>query len=503
MIGLVLILSLMIMSLNFAAAASKDTLVVGYPHKFGTLDIYKTTQRMVINTGYLLWDPLVMRDPQTSKIVPHLAESWKIIDPTTWEFKLVAGVKFHDGNRLTAEAVRFTIMERILNPEQKSPQAGNYKWIKEVKVIDDATFRIVTEKPYPLVLERLYVLFVYDPKESKEKGDAWLAENSSGSGPYKLVKWDRAGQLIMTANPNYWKKDVPVIKNLALKNIPETSTRIAELIAGGIDVATDLDVDQWDIISRAKGVKALDIPILRVNYWQFDSMGRASKTPLMDKRVRQAISHAVDRQAIIKNVMKGLADPLDSPTNPHHFGHEPNVKAYEYNPQKARALLKEAGYEKGFAADIWIDAGYQYYSNQAADGFLNQVGIKLNMKDYRGNAAQLITLRGAGKVTGIGNYNWGSFNIFDSDAILAAWFLKDSPMCYTNDEQLDQWLTEARFSVDPAKRKALYSQAQKRIIEEAYWMPFFVVHQVYGTNDRLNLVVGPDEVPRFQFASWK
>jgi len=486
-----------------AQAAKKDTLVAAFPTKFGSMDQYKSTQRISINIGYLMWDPLVLRDPATGQIKPHLAKSWKVIDPTTWEFNLVPGVKFHNGNPFNAESVRFTIEDRIMAPDQKSPQAGNFKWVKKIEVIDDVTFRIITEKPYPLVVERLNTLFVYDPVETKAKGDAWVAENPMGTGPYKFVKWDRGSQLVMTANPDYWIKGLPKIKNIVMKIIPETSTRVAELISGNVDVAAELEPDQWDLIAKAKGIKPLDIPILRVNFWQFDGSGKASKSPLMDKRVRQAICYAVDRKAIIKTVMKGLADPLDAPMNPLQFGYDASVKGYDYNPEKAKALLKEAGCEKGFDVDLWQYYGYQNYPNQAAMGYLSQVGINVNLKDYRGNVAQLIKVRNAGKMTGIGNMTWGSYNIFDADAILPAWFLTKESKCYNPDPELDAWLTEARYSVDPDKRKELYSKAQKKIVEEAYWMPFFVVHTIYGINKKLDLVVGRDEVPRFTTATWK
>jgi len=203
--------------------------------------------------------------------------------------------------------------------------------------------------------------------------------------------------------------------------------------------------------------------------------------------------------------MGGHGGELDGPCNPLHWGYDPAVKqySYPYNPEKAKALLKEAGYEKGFTVDLWEYEGFQKQPNQAAMGYLEQVGIKVNLKDYAGNTGQLIKLRNARKVTGIGNFNWGSYNIFDADAILPAWFMIKEGMCYNHDQELNDWLQEARDSVDPQKRKALYSKAQKKIMEEAYWMPFFIVHQIYGRNKNLHIVVGKDEVPRYNEAYWK
>jgi len=128
----------------------------------------------------MVFDSLVTRNPDTGRILPGLARSWKNIDPVTWEFKIQLGVKFHNGNPCNAEAVRFTIEDRVLAEEQKAHQRNNFKWIKKVEVNDDVTFRIITHKPYPLVLERLNTLFVYDPVYCKEVGDKVIAEAPQG-----------------------------------------------------------------------------------------------------------------------------------------------------------------------------------------------------------------------------------------------------------------------------------------------------------------------------------
>ncbi len=487
-----------------SVAAKKDTLTIGFSDVFATLDHYQSTMRATIQLGYMVWDSLVTRNPDTGEIIPGLARSWKIINPTTWEFKLQPGVKFHNGNPCHAEAVRYTIEERVLDEKQKSPHLGNFKWIKKVQVVDDVTFRIITHQPYPIVLERLNTLFVYDPIYCRQVGDKKVAEAPMGSGPYAFVKWDRGSQIELKKNPNYWQKGIPKIDNVIIRTIPEISTRVAELISGGIEFAQDLTPDVWNILEKNPNVVPIEVPILRVNFWQFDGSGVASKGPWNDKRVRQAIIHAIDRKAIIQTVMGGHGGELQGPCNPLHWGYDPAVKSYDYpyNPEKAKALLKEAGYEKGFAIDLWYYEAIQKQPNQAAMGYLEQVGIKVNLKEYIGNIGQLIKYRNARKVTGIGNYNWGSFNIFDADAILAAWFMTKEGMCYNLDQELNDWLQEARDSVDPQKRKTLYSKAQKKIMQEAYWMPFFVVHQIYGRNKNLNIVVGKDEVPRYNEAYW-
>jgi peptide/nickel transport system substrate-binding protein len=484
--------------------AEKDTMTTAIHTKFSSLDQYKSGQREGIMLSNMIFDTLVSRDPKTGKIEPGLARSWKNIDPLTWEFKIQPGVKFHNGNPCNAEAVRFTIEDRIL-ADQKSPVRGNFTWIKKVEVLDDVTFRIISHDPYPLVLERLNVVYVYDPIYCKETGDEKMGEAPIGSGPYMFVKWDRGSQVVLKKNPDYWQQGIPKIDNMIFRIIPENSTRVAELLAGGVDFAINIPPDMWPVIEQDKNLVAMGVPILRINFWQFDSAGKASKGPWNDKRVRQAIIHAVDRKAIIENIIQGHADVLHGAVHPLQWGYDPIVENldYEYNPEKAKALLKEAGYENGFEIDLWQYAAYQDQPNQAAMGQLEQVGIKVNLKDFQGNVGQMVKLRNSGKITGINNSSWGSYNIFDADAILASWFLLKDGKNYSMDQELNDWVQAARSSIDPEERKKLYTKAQKKIIEEAYWMPFFIVHEIYGRNKDLNIVVGNDEVPRFNEASWK
>jgi peptide/nickel transport system substrate-binding protein len=494
-------LTLILLSASPGAAA-KDSITVAFSTKFATLDCYQTNQRANINIGYLLFDPLLERDPDDGSLHPHLVTSWKTLGPTIWEFKLRSGVTFHNGNPLNAESVRFTIEDRILDPAQKSPLKVQFKWIDRVEVVDELTFRIHTAAPFPLVLQKLNTVFIYDPAYTKEKGDQHVAEHPMGSGPYKFVEWKKSDRVVMTANENYWKQGVPGIKNATVRIIPEISTRLAELMAGGIDVALDMTPDQMGTVKSNPKVTMYSFPVLRPNFWQFDAMGRAGENPVNDVRVRRAIWHAIDRQAIITHILKGMAAPINAPGDPHHWAYDHTIKGYDYNPEKAKQLLKEAGYPDGFEIDLWQYVESQNIPNQAAMDYLSKVGIKVNLKDYRGNVGQMVKIIFAGKITGIGNYQWGSYNIFDMDAILTPHFDIDAPRNYCGDKELSQWLDEARSTLDEKKRKENYKKAQQRIIDQVYWMPFFSLHMIHGHSSALKYKAGVDQVPRIQYADW-
>ncbi len=492
------------------AEAGKDHLIIGLEDVVSTMNYYQTTARVAIICAYMIWDPLVEREAATGQIKPHLATSWKNINDTTWEFKLRPGVKFHNGNPLNAESIRFTIEDMVLDPGQKSPVASGWRWVKKVEVIDDLTFRIITEKPYPLILERMNVLFPYDPKWTKEMvakhGDAYLSRNAMGTGPYKFVRFIESDRMELVRNENYWKKGWPKFPKMTIRFIPESVTRLSELISGGIDDSQNILPDQVATVTQSGKANVTEVPILRLYFWQFDGDGRAPGTPpaLKDVRVRRAIWHAIDREAIIKNILGGHADLVNIPVNPKQFGADPTIKGYSYDPEKAKALLKEAGYEKGFTLNLWTITAMYKQTNEAATGYLEKVGIKGVIKDYVGRYGEVSKLCATGKTDGAYTVSWGSYNIFDPDAILPEFFMTpEGPYVYNNDAELNGWLHEARQTLDQKKRKELYEKAQKRIVDQVYWLPFYTERAMHGTNKNLHYELGADQVPRYQYATWK
>jgi peptide/nickel transport system substrate-binding protein len=491
------------------ALAGKDHIRIGLADVPVGLDFYATTSRVALYYAYMIFDPLVERDAKTGEPKPHLVTSWKVIDPTTWEFKLQPGVTFHNGDPFTAESVRYTIMDRILDPSQKCPQAGGWKWVKDVLVIDDLTFRVITKGPYPLVVERFNVLFPYDPKWTREMekkhGKGYISRHAMGTGPFKFSEFVEGERLDLERNENYWKKGVPAFKKMTMRFIPEMSTRVAELIAGGIDDAVYIGTDLVPMLEKNDKLTVKEVPILRIFFWQFDNIGRAPKTPaaLKDARVRRAIWHAIDCKAIVENVLGGHATYIHTPINPMAFGADPSMPAYKYDPEKAKALMKEAGWEKGFTTSAWVVNDEYAKVTEAAASYLEKINIKLEIKPYIGRYGEFAKLWQAGKADGIATMGWGSYNIFDADAVWSYFFMSpEAPFNYTEDKELSDLLHTARSTLDQAKRKTLYRKCQKIIIDKAYWVPFYARHAIHGTVKNFHYELGADQVPRWQYGSW-
>ncbi|MBW2307170.1 MAG: hypothetical protein JRG73_09565 [Deltaproteobacteria bacterium] len=481
------------------AWSAGDSLVIGFTNTPSTLAPYKHTITNATVIQRNIFDALVFRNPKDWKISPALAESWKVIDDTTWEFKLRKGVKFHNGYPFTARDVKFSY-DLIVDPDYKSPVAGYMSWLKETKIIDDYTIRLITHGPYPLVLDRLAYTIIISGKWMKEHDETYIAENPMGTGPYVFKEWKKGEKVVLEANPDYWGKK-PSIKHVTFKIVPEIAVQVADLITGKTHIVTDLPPDQKEVIDASGVAHVEGVPYDRIFFYQFDGSGRAAKGPFQDVRVRRAVNHAVDMDVIIKKLRHGMGQRSCTGVVPMFFGYDPTVKCYEYNPEKAKKLLAEAGYPDGFTAEV--SAYYDRQELEAFAGYLAKVGIKTKINWYGDNRSVLTRKRRAGKVKDIAQFHWGTTGVWDADAVLYQWFHSKEPNCYNFDPQVDQWLDEARNTVDQKKRKELYSKIQHRIVDQAYWLPGFAKFNVNGINNNLDYHPPKNEIIELEYISWK
>ncbi len=477
------------------SAASKGQLTVALSSDVGTLDVHHHNIRINYIAGWHLYDNLVYRDQKTLKIGPHLAESWRLVDENTWEFKLRKGVKFDNGEPFTAESAKFSI-ERCLDP--KCPQRASVSWVKEVRVLDDYTFRIITEKPYPVALDRLANYQMLPPKWTKEKGADFIATNANGTGPYRLKEWRRGVHMILEAKENYWK-GAPPIKTIVFRPIKEIATQISELMTGGIDIVRDVPPDQIPLIENSPNLRISKAPTLRVVFLLMDADGRGSKSQVQNVKVRQAISHAIDVDTIIKTVMTGNATKTAAVLNPQHFGHDKALEnPYPYNPDKARQLLKEANFN--FNQPLGLVSYTGSIQNprallEAVAGYLNKVGIKTNVNLYT-DIGMWDRLTREGKLPELSIQSWGSSGIYDADAIYYAYFRKGEINAYGTSPEMDKWLDQARSVLNPEERKKLYYNVGKYINDNALAMSFYAQYTILGMNKRVIYDAPPDEFLR-------
>src|SRR2546427_8491396 len=344
--SMVLLASALLAPADLGAQTRDETVIYALQSDVQNWDPPNSVLRESIILGYNVFDHLAARDLKTGKVGPSLAVSWKNLDDTTWEVKLRKGVKFRDGSPFTARDVKATF-DRVLNPENKLTARGNHAKIKSVEVVDDLTARFKTDGPYPLFVERLTAQVMESEKVIKEKGHEWMQDNPVGTGPYKLVRWQKKQEHLLVRNEDYWGAK-PAYKYVRVRIIPEQATQIAELISGGVDIIKAVPPDQMDVINKSGVARTTTSPILRTAMIQLDQFGRAGANPFQDRRVRLAANLAGGIDSLIKHGLNGLGDRVATTVNRMAFGFDPGLKPFKQDVAQARKLLAEAGFPNGF-----------------------------------------------------------------------------------------------------------------------------------------------------------
>lgn len=326
-----------------AMAQQADTLSVGVAVGPQTMNPQgaDTDSNMSIMTN--VFDSLVRRD-NSGDLQPDLATSWKRIDANTWRFHLRKGVKYQNGNDFDWKDVKFTF-ERMKNP-QVSEFLNFGALVTSVKPVDDDkwTIDITTKEPVPYFVQNLPQIFIMDKESTKSRSQGEVGLHPIGTGPYKMTKWVKGSSLSLDAYDGYWGK-APSIKHVKVLPITEDSTRMAAISTGQVDLLQGIPVKLAQAIEKNPNVTLVSRPGRRSIFLQ---LGNKEGTPTADVRVRKAIYLAIDEDAIIKNILHGHAKPASQIPDPPTIGYDKDIKRLSYNLEKAKKLLKEAGYADGF-----------------------------------------------------------------------------------------------------------------------------------------------------------
>src|SRR5215467_5315610 len=493
-----LLLALTLGSVRDTGAQTKDdTVVYALGSDVDTWDPPNSVLREAIILGYNVFNHLGARDLKTRKVDPSLATSWKAIDDTTWEVKLRQGVKFHDGSPFTSRDVKATF-DRVLDPAKKMPARGNHAKIKGVEIVDDFTVRFKTDGPYPLFVERLTALVMQSEKVIKEKGHEWMQEHPIGTGPYKLVKWDRKHEHLLVRSDDYWGPK-PAFKYVRIRIIPEQATQIAELLSGGVDVIKAVPPDQMDVINKSGQARTASSPILRTAFLQLDQAGRSGKNPFQDRRVRLAANYAVDIDSIIKHVINGLGDRTATTVNPMAFGFDPNLKPYKQDVAQAKKLLADAGFPNGLDVGLLstgptVEPGL-IQTTEAIVADLAKAGFRIKNR-FVGEVGPFTNLVRDNKAEPMFTWSWGYYSIFDADAVLFDNMTCDQPYSYYCNKALDDLVIQGRSTLDAKKRTEIYVKAQKLIHDDAAYLYKWGLRGVWGISNRIEYEAPKDEVDR-------
>lgn len=473
-------------------SAPKGKIVIALGGELSNLDPQKSSSNYQWACYRFTYDYLVRREYKEGRIQhsPMLATSWEAINDTTWIFYLRKGVKFDNGEDFNAESVKYTI-ERQLDPKTKATWRSNLAFIDKVEILDPYTVKVITKEPAPLLITNIaFGLAMLPPKYFKEKGDSYVALHPCGTGPFKFVRWVKDQELVLEANDNYWAGP-PKIKTLVIKPIPEDSTRVAALLSGDVDIAKDIPVHLIPMVNNSGRAKVSTVPAALGISIMFDTL---TKGPLQDKRVRQAINYAVDKQKIIDTIMEGHGTVLASCLSPSIVGFDPNLKPYPYDAQKAKTLLKEAGFEGGLTLRYSTPSGRYVKDKEFAEaiaGQLAKVGITVNLQVLEWG----MYMSGWNAGTLGEMFVIGQAHNFDADPIFRKILHSSNhPQSRWSNKQFDEIVAEAERTLDTQKRIMLYKKANRIVHEDCPALFFMAGVDTYGISNRVqNYTPTPDE----------
>jgi peptide/nickel transport system substrate-binding protein len=470
-----------------AAAAPSGEVTIGLAAEPNTFDPHLTvgrnTQIFIVN----VYDGLTARDAK-GNLVPALATSWKRLDPTTWQFTLRKGVKFHNGDDFNADSVKFTL-DRAIDPETKATIISELSTITRTEIVDPYTVNVITKSPDFLLPVRLGELFglMLSPKHTKAAGKQAIATKPNGTGPFKLVAWTKNERMVLEANEQYWR-GAPKVKRIVVRPILEDAARIAALQAGEVDMIAPVPHVRIADLKRNEKLVIKTIPAPRIFHVTID----VRKPPFDNVKVRQALNYAVDVNAILKSLYFGYGTRLATVVDKGALGYDPGVQPYPYDPKKARALLAEAGFPNGFETEFDSFTGSIADHSKPAEaivGYLEKAGLKIKQNVFEFSAFG--PRRVQNRTAPLFIYSIG--NAYLEPSWVIRWLTQGGLGMHYKNARLDQMLTRIEATDDPKKRAPLYSEVQKLIKDEAPFIFLFQADAVFGMSTRIDYSPRPDE----------
>lgn len=436
-----------------------------------TLDPQATTAlgNWVLNA--FMFDSPLMRTPE-GELIPWVATKVETAGEIDWRFHLRKGIKFWNGNDLTAHSLAFT-MNRIIDPEFVSPQRNMFAAIEKAVAVDDYTVDFICKRPFPAFVGAAGNVPILDEKYYSEHSTDYLSANPMGSGPFIFGKWNKGIGVDMKANQNWWAP-TPPIRNLTFYGIKEAETRTASLLAGQTKIISMVPLEHIDRINKS-GFRASGMAGQRMVFVGFNQ----ELEPFNNKLVRQACNWAVDNKTINEIFMQGMGSTMNQPLGSSILGFNPDLPPYDQNLDKARQLMSEAGYANGIPGKFDCEFVPSYALNLLeiveAVGFdLKKIGINLNVQirenaDFRARRTQS---------TGVADFgplfagSWGGSS-FDPQDFLP--FLLDRKGSYGRnaDPVGEEWIKKCMTLTDPEERVQQVRQLMAYFHDEC---PFIYLH---------------------------
>lgn len=416
-----------------------------------------------VNAGALITEPLFWTDATTNELKPILALGYEMEDDTTLTVSLREGVSFTNGEAFNADAVVASFNNFI--DTQVTPAYARYAGVFDtIEKIDDHTVRITTKFAYPALELALGKIFIVPPAYWAEVGAEGFGRAPIGTGPFALSEWRRDDRVIMTRNPDYWGDTPTGVERVILRPVPDDIARAAGVEAGEFDIATNIPIANAAAIEAA-GQTVLEVPSFRIFSLALSNLEQ-HPSPMHEKLVRQAVNYAIDKQGIIGGLFQGRAKPLHGQLlRDKQIGFNPDLRDYPYDPEKARALLAEAGYPDGLDIDFRFPSG-RYVQDQevatAIAGMLRAVGIRPNMIQLE--AGEFLRQLVNRELAPIGYVGLGPA---DDPDLQMSQYHSTWRYSYVDNPEVDRLIEAGATEMDREKRGAIYRELSALMFEEA------------------------------------
>lgn len=476
------------------------TLVFGRGGDSTSLDPSRTTEGETFKVTKNIFETVVDFEEGGTEVVPGLASDWEVSDDgLTYTFNLEEGITFHDGTDFNADAVvknfeRWAGGDAELFPYYNSMFGGfdgdEGHVIESVEAKDDSTVVFTLTRAQAPFLKNLAMdmFAISSPTAFEEQGDDDFERNPVGTGPFKFVEWKPNDSITVEKNEDYWQEGLPKLDKVIFQSIPDNSARLNALLSGEIDLADGINPSDATSIEDNPDLQLIERPSMNVGYLGLT----VTREPFDQVEVRQAMNHAIDKEAIIDAFYEGRAEVAVNPMPSSIEGYNDEIEGYDYDPEKAKELLKEAGLEDGFEMELWAMPVPRPYM---PDGQKIAEVIQKNLADINVKAE-------------IVSHEWATYLELaekgDADAFMLGWtgdngdpdnFLyvlldednigSNNYTYYKNDETHDLFI-EAQQETDQEKRNELYKQAQEILHEEAPWVPIAHSTPLLGASEGLS-----------------
>jgi len=460
------------------------TIVVGLQAEPTTLDSQQISDYNSHRAAYGIYDMLLRFKDESTEVEPGLAEKWEISESgLEYTLYLRKGIKFHDGTDFNAEAVKFNI-DRQIDPNHPYHDTGEFPYaeftwgmVDKVEVVDAYTVKFTLKDRFAPFLNHLamHPAAMASPAAIQKYGRDFSI-NPVGTGPFKFVSWTPGVEVVLEKNPDYWR-GAPNIDRVIYRSIIEDQSRLTELEAGSVNFIVNIPPDDLARLKADPKYTTVEQPGMHTWWVAFNH----TKAPFNDVRVRQAMNYAVNKQAIVDNILKGTGTLAINPVPPVVWSYTADIQTYDYNPEKAKQLLAEAGYPDGFECSFWLPESGSGMQQPVVMGTAMQadwkaVGIDCKIETFEwGTYLEKVIVPPEEAGFDLMEMSWIGDN-GDPDNHLyillggEQWPPHGYNMGFYKNDQVDALLAEARVTLDKAKRTELYQQAQKLIAEDPPWV---------------------------------